>query len=50
MKSCSGHGARCDTHEPPLVRHYPFEPLGANVFLAGSERWERQGNNQRPSS
>jgi hypothetical protein len=32
-----------------VVRDYPFEPLGADLFMAGIERWERQKTNQRPS-
>jgi hypothetical protein len=47
-KTCSENGARCQTHEPPATRDYPFEPLGADLFMAGIERWERQKSNQRP--
>jgi hypothetical protein len=32
------------------VHDYPFEPLGAGLLKAGDGRWERQKNQQRPSS
>jgi len=48
-KSCSANGASCQVHEPPLVKDYPFEPVSADLFQAGVERWERQKSNQRPS-
>jgi hypothetical protein len=47
-KSCSENGARCQAHEPPAVKDYPFEPVSADLFQAGIERWERQ-KTQRPS-
>ena len=49
-KICYDHGTRCNAYDPPRVRDYPFEPLGADLFKAGDERWERQKSNQRPSS
>lgn len=48
-KTCYEDGARCQSHDPPRVRNYPFEPVGANLFKAGDERWERQ-KSQSPSS
>ena len=48
-KSCSDNGARCQTHEPPALKDYPFKPVSADLFMAGDERWERQKTGQRPS-
>ena len=48
-KSCSDNGARCQAHEPPAVKDYPFKPVSADLFTAGDERWERQKTDQRRS-
>jgi hypothetical protein len=48
-RSCSDNGARCQSHEPPAVKDYPFQPVSADLFQAGIERWERQKSDQRPS-
>ena len=48
-KSCSDNGASCQMHEPPQVKNYPFQPVGADLFQAGIERWQRQKSDQRPS-
>ena len=33
----------CENRSPPKELQYQFQPNGADVFMAGSERWERQG-------
>ena len=48
-KSCSDNGARCQVHESPAVKDYPFQPVSADLFQAGIERWERQKSDKRPS-
>jgi hypothetical protein len=41
-RSCEDMGRLCEDRDPPLDLSYAFTPTGANVFMANTERWERQ--------
>jgi hypothetical protein len=41
-RSCEDKGNACENRNPPLDLNYTITPSSANLFLANTERWERQ--------
>lgn len=41
-RTCEKQRANCENRNPPKALDYQFEPIEADVFMAGSERWKRQ--------
>jgi hypothetical protein len=41
-RSCEGKGKVCENRNPPLDLSYSITPRSANVFMANTERWERE--------
>ena len=44
-RSCEDKGGNCEDRNPPKKLEYAITPTSANVFMANSERWERQKSN-----
>jgi hypothetical protein len=44
-RSCEDKGSTCKNRNPPKTLEYTIVPTSANMFMANSERWERQNGN-----